>query len=114
MDIEKTIELITGRLHQVAELQFELATRQSRQEETISLLVSAVGQLRDHAEKLTEERFRRIDQRFEEIAQRFEEMGQRMDRGFRELREAQQHTDKNLNDLIKIVDDLIRRDGQGR
>ena len=106
MDVERTIELITARLQQVAELQLQLAERQSGQQETVDLLVTPVGQLRDHAEH--------TDRRLEEMDRRWQEMGQRMERGFQELREAQQETRQNLNDLIKIVDDLIRRDGKGR
>lgn len=96
-----------------ARLQLELAQEQSRQQEAIGHIVNAVGQvtisvrelaaavgeLRDHAER-TDLQIR--------------EMNQRMGQGFQELREAEQQTRENLDALIKIVDDLIRRDGRGK
>ncbi len=109
MDVEKTLELMGTRLDQVSGLvervartQLELAERQTLQEKTVSLLVTAVGQLRDHAQE--------TDQRME---RGFREFREEMREGFKELREAQQQTEQNLNALIKIVDDLIRRDGRG-
>lgn len=113
MDVENTIERISGLvealaqgqqrisgwLERVAQAQMELAERQSRGEETIGHLVTAVGQLATSVGQLREHA---------------EHTDKRMDQGFRELREAQQQTEQNLNALIRIVDDLIRRDGGRR
>lgn len=90
-------------MRRLGETQLEMAQRQSQLEETVGHVVTAVGQLSSDLRSLAQS-----------TDQRFQEMGRRMEQGFQELREAQQHTEQNLNALIKIVDDLIRRDGGRR
>lgn len=104
MDVEKTIEFI---LEQQAQFQAQVATRmqqqaeaqtaleanqnrlaqlQLRQQEMIGNLATVVGGLAEHVGGLTE----RVDRLFE----------------------AQERTENNLNALIKVVDDLVRRNGK--
>lgn len=99
MDPEKTIQFIlehqaqfavqfqdlTGVVHRVAELQ-------AHQQEEIGDLYQQIGGLNQIVSRLAE------DQRGLVQAQR-------------ELTESQRHTDERFHALIKIVDDLVRRDG---
>ncbi len=83
--VGERLEQVSERLEQVAENQWKMSQVQSRQQEMISQLTVIAGRLAD--------------------AQ------QQADRRITELAEAQRHTEENLNALIKIVDEWIRRDG---
>ena len=110
--------------------QLELARLQSQQQEMIGGLTMAVGEL-VQAQKRTEQRVQdlaesqqRTDQTIRELAEaqqrtdqtirELAEAQQRTDQTIRGLAEAQQRTDQSLNALIKVVNDLIRRDGRRR
>lgn len=74
-------------------------------EAALGHLSVALGKVAEEHRSLVQEvaaNQQRTELRFQELAGRVQEVA-----------DAQRHTDENLNALIKVVDDLIRRDGKG-
>lgn len=104
MDVEKTVQFTVETQAQYTVHLEKLTETQIRQQAIIDRLVAIIEQLA-HT----------IEQRFKDLA----EAQQRSDQKQGELAEAQQRNDQRLQDiaedlnaLFKIVDDLIRRQGQ--
>jgi len=91
------MERLDGYVERIARNQLELVETQSRQAEGLSQLTVIVHGLAEGLNRLSEDH---------------RSLAERTDQRFQELIEAQRHTDESLNALIKIVDDLIRRDGR--
>ena len=99
MDVDKTMQFILEQqakqeasLQQTDELLLKVGAIQLQQAEILSQHDSQIGQLIQSQ--------RRTDETVKDLAE-----------AVKGLAEQGRHTDERLNALIKVVDDLIRRDG---
>ena len=113
MDLEKTMEFIVEnlahtsarlgevsvKLNKLAEVQVLQAQVLDSHEDRLNRITDVLGQIAE-MQRATEEELKAFAQETREAIQEREEAGR--------------HTDERLNALIKIVDDLIRRDGRRR
>lgn len=107
MDVEKNIEFILEQQAGfVVHLQ-QLGEIQSRQQGILDRVLTIVGQLGEAAGQLAEAQ-QRTDQTVRELA----EAQQRTDQKLREVGEKLEGVADNLNALIKVVDELVRRNGR--
>ena len=103
MDIEKTMQFI---LEQQAQMQAQFAVQHQKNIEEHERFREDLGRLAGVVEgviKVVDRAANNQDRHQEQIVQNQEQIGQ--------LIEAQKHTDERLNALIKVVDDLVRRNG---
>lgn len=114
MDVERTLEALAER--QVI-FQRDMEQMRLTQAQHQGMINEVVGILNQFARR-TEARFEETDRMLRALAeaqqrteQKLQEFIENTNRRFSDLAESQQHTDERLNALIKIVDDLIRRDG---
>lgn len=105
MDAEKANQLMVNQQAQYVLHLHQLAEMQSRQQEMIGQLVTLVGQVAQSLKELGEAH-QHTDQSLKELAEHTEQR-------LKELTETQQNFDHNLSTLIRIVDDLIRRESRG-
>lgn len=102
---------LEGYLERIAQSQLQLLEMQSRQDGRMDQLEAALGHLSVALGKVAEEH-RSLVQEVAANQQRTELRFQELAGRVQEVADAQRHTDENLNALIKVVDDLIRRDGK--
>lgn len=102
---------LEGYLERIARSQLQLVEMGVRQNGRLDQVEAALVQVSAALSQLAEAH-RSLVEEHRSLAQEVAAQQQRTDQRFQELAETQRHTDENLNALIRVVDDLIPRDGQ--
>jgi len=93
MDVEKTIEFLLSQQAQLFAGLQEMREVQSRQQELVTQLIGIMSQQATGLDRLTEAH-RKTEANLQTLTEKVDGLAD------------------NLNALIKVVDDLVRRDGQ--
>ena len=99
---------LARRVETLLDMQGDASARQQRHNDAIAPIHEEHARFRtDLRELLTAQVFLTDNQR--QADAKLKQFGEETDRRLRELAEAQQHTDANLNALIAVVDDIVRK-----
>jgi len=109
MDVEKTVQFLLEQQAQFAAQQQQLAAQQQQFQRDLEDLRGVVGRLAGVVQGVVG-----VTQQLGGVTQQLAQIQDRQQQQIGELIAAQKHTDERLDALIKVVDDLVRRNGSGR
>ena len=113
MDVEKTMEFILEHLAQASVRLDQITARLDQVTANVNKLAE-VQVLRAQVLDQHEDRLNRITEILRELAESQQRTEKELRESIQAREEAGRHTDARLNALIKVVDDMIRRDGRRR